>query len=384
MTNASAASLIDLSSRSIGGVNMTLLTCSPAAIQQVSAANGQLTLTMNGIDPAWGTTGPTTSMFNVTESINGGTPIPVNASYPGGTNVTLNISVPTIVPTTAVQSIVYYVSYMNELPVSANAFTVPPATGGSTTLAFTSAPNLPQATLSTPYSYTLVVTGGSGGYTFSLPIPAGEPSNYPDGLSLSSNGVFSGTPIMGGTWDGILVIVKDTTGSSITGSFNLTVATNTSATLSLPRATLANATVGATYTASISATGGTPSYSYALASGSSLPAGLTLGTNGTISGTPTVSGTIIFTVNVTDSTTPAAGTANQTFSITVNQAPTSGSQQSGDYTYTVTAGVAQITKYTGAGGAVTIPSTLDVFPVTSIGDSAFDGCTGITSVSIPQ
>ena len=54
------------------------------------------------------------------------------------------------------------------------------------------------------------------------------------------------------------------------------------------------------------------------------------------------------------------------------------------YTYTVTAGEAQITKYTGTGGVVTIPSTLGGAPVTSIGFNAFYNCTGLTSISLPQ
>ncbi|SPF49071.1 exported hypothetical protein [Candidatus Desulfosporosinus infrequens] len=88
-------------------------------------------------------------------------------------------------------------------------------------------------------------------------------------------------------------------------------------TLSLPSVTLGNAMAGYVYTANFSATGGTPPYSYALASGSSLPAGLTLGSNGTISGTPTTSGTTSFSVNVTDSSKPIAGTAINTFSLTI-------------------------------------------------------------------
>ena len=56
----------------------------------------------------------------------------------------------------------------------------------------------------------------------------------------------------------------------------------------------------------------------------------------------------------------------------------------GDFTYTVTGGAAQITGYTGAGGVVTIPSTLVGTPVTSIGDYAFFACPSLTSISIPQ
>ena len=43
-----------------------------------------------------------------------------------------------------------------------------------------------------------------------------------------------------------------------------------------------------------------------------------------------------------------------------------------------------ITGYTGPGGAVTIPDTIEGRPVTSIGDRAFYECTGLTSVTIPN
>ena len=35
-------------------------------------------------------------------------------------------------------------------------------------------------------------------------------------------------------------------------------------------------------------------------------------------------------------------------------------------------------------GAITIPATLGGYPVTSIGDHAFSGCSGLTSVTIPD
>jgi BspA type Leucine rich repeat region (6 copies)/PKD domain len=58
--------------------------------------------------------------------------------------------------------------------------------------------------------------------------------------------------------------------------------------------------------------------------------------------------------------------------------------QDGDYTYTVSNGEATITKYTGAGGAITIPSRLGGYPTVIIGDNAFNACTFLTSVIIPN
>ena len=53
------------------------------------------------------------------------------------------------------------------------------------------------------------------------------------------------------------------------------------------------------------------------------------------------------------------------------------------FTYTTNNGAITITKYTGSGGAVTIPNTTNGLPVTSIGDYAFARTTSLTSVTIP-
>ena len=58
--------------------------------------------------------------------------------------------------------------------------------------------------------------------------------------------------------------------------------------------------------------------------------------------------------------------------------------QSGDFTYTATTTAVTITAYTGAGGAVTIPSSISSLPVTIIGTNAFKDKTAITSVTIPN
>ena len=71
------------------------------------------------------------------------------------------------------------------------------------------------------------------------------------------------------------------------------------------------------------------------------------------------------------------------------QEPVLGSGTSGDFTYDYGAATVTITGYTGAGGAVNIPSTIEGKPVVSIGKYAFyDEQTltgkGLTSVTIPN
>ena len=57
----------------------------------------------------------------------------------------------------------------------------------------------------------------------------------------------------------------------------------------------------------------------------------------------------------------------------------------GDYTYEISDGKATITNcYWEASGDITIPSTLGGCPVTAIGDEAFEYCTRLTSVAIPD
>jgi hypothetical protein len=59
--------------------------------------------------------------------------------------------------------------------------------------------------------------------------------------------------------------------------------------------------------------------------------------------------------------------------------------QAPDFTYTNTNGTITITGYTGPGGNVAIPSTINGLPVTSIGDQAFwFNCANLTGITIPD
>ena len=64
--------------------------------------------------------------------------------------------------------------------------------------------------------------------------------------------------------------------------------------------------------------------------------------------------------------------------------PTAVWNQALDFTYTNTNGTVTITGYTGPGGVVTIPSSIDGRAVTSIGDGAFSGVSVLTGVTIPD
>ena len=89
--------------------------------------------------------------------------------------------------------------------------------------------------------------------------------------------------------------------------------------ISLSPSTLPNGALAAPYSQTVTASGGTAPYSFAVTSGS-LPAGLTLSSSGLISGTPTAAGTSTFEITATDSTDAGGGggcTGTRPYSITI-------------------------------------------------------------------
>jgi len=139
--------------------------------------------------------------------------------------------------------------------------------------------------------------------------------SLPPGLSLSPGGALSGTLSTAGTYT-FLVSAADTGNASNAGyrQFVMTVTPIglTSAT------TLPYGNVGSAYNQTSLAAGGAGALSWTLAPFNYLPAGLSLSSNGNISGTPTQTGQFEFTINVTD----AAGNSDTwSFTIAVYAAP---------------------------------------------------------------
>jgi hypothetical protein len=105
--------------------------------------------------------------------------------------------------------------------------------------------------------------------------------------------------------------VSATTSGANTVNFNLT---NGCVPLVINPPSLPNGQFGVFYSQTLVASNGTAPYTFSLALGSTLPAGLTLSMGGVLSGTPTAPGTVTFTVNVSDIN---ACTGSRTYTITV-------------------------------------------------------------------
>lgn len=161
----------------------------------------------------------------------------------------------------------------------------------------------------TAYSVKFAAAGGRQPYAYALL------GSLPDGLKLSaSTGLISGTPTTAVTATNISVVATDSDGrKASTHPFGIAI-TGPLAVAGTPSPT---ARVGAAYTATFAASGGTGPYVLSLASGS-LPAGLALSSFGRITGAPTEAGTFSYAVAASDAAGATATTP--TFQLQVNAA----------------------------------------------------------------
>ncbi len=157
------------------------------------------------------------------------------------------------------------------------------------------ATTLPNGTAGQAYSAAITqASGGIAPYTYAVTAGA-----LPAGVTVNSaTGALSGTPTVTGNFSFTLVATDSTSGTPGQASRSYTLAI-VAPTLTVAPSTLPSGTAGTAYSQTLSTSGGTAPYTYALSSGA-LPAGLSLSSTGVLSGTPAVAGSFTFVVGVTD------------------------------------------------------------------------------------
>ncbi len=157
----------------------------------------------------------------------------------------------------------------------------------------------------TPYNFQFVGRNGCPPYNFVF-----LSGSLPTGLSMDSGGTISGTPTQAGIFQ-FWVELRDSgcsggtcppAGNSCSAASQRPFTIEITEKLTVTSGALAPATVGVPYSSKLTAAGG-GSLTWSIASGG-LPAGLTLGADGTIAGTPAAAtpAPVTFVAQVTDGT----------------------------------------------------------------------------------
>ena len=241
------------------------------------------------------------------------------------------------------------------------------------------------------FSQTFTQSGGIGTTTFSL-----ASGTLPTGLTLASNGVLSGTPTQTGTFT-ITVKAIDSNGCSGTGpTYTLTIVCQT---ITVTNPAVSSGVAGTPFSQTFTQSGGIGTTTFSLASGT-LPTGLALAANGTLSGTPTVVGTFPITVTVTDAN-GCTGTGS-TYNLVINcqtitvmppavNSGVAGSPFSQTFTQSGAIGSATFTLASGVlpsglslatnGGLSGTPTQTGTFSITVKVTDA-NGCTGTTGYTL--
>ncbi|MGA8089371.1 MAG: putative Ig domain-containing protein, partial [Terracidiphilus sp.] len=217
-------------------------------------------------------------------------------------------------------------SVSSNTTVAVQAFSVADSTkSAATALVISPSPVITTTSLAggavgTAYSTTLQATGGTGALSWGL----ASGSSLPAGLSLNAAGGISGTPTAAGSPSFTVKVTDASQGQqgpvSATQQLSLTIAP---AALTIITTSLPNAVVGGAYNVALVASGGTPPYTWTVASGSTLPSWLSItgsGTSWQITGTPTAAETDRFSLKLTDSGTPTPQSKNQSYNLNVTTA----------------------------------------------------------------
>ena len=175
--------------------------------------------------------------------------------------------------------------------------------------------SLPDATVDQPYLAHLTASGGVAPYAFAM-----QGLNiWVIGLQVASDGTISGTPTTA-TAPALLdfhIVATDANGSTGTQEYTINLRYGS---LTVSPTTVPSATVGAAYSVTFSASGGTAPYVFSDYPSTPLPSGLMLSAGGVLSGTPENATQAFITIKAVDST-GAFGTQNYSIVIAPYVAP---------------------------------------------------------------
>jgi Putative Ig domain len=173
---------------------------------------------------------------------------------------------------------------------------------------------LPMAAVGVPYRYEFKASAGTPPYTWAKKKKK-KFGAFPDGISLSPDGILSGTPTTQGA-SSFTVIVSDLNDKQATKPLTLEVGPPPPP-LSITTDFLPQGLQGVPYNAQLEGSGGVGPYTWTIDTGA-LPAGLTINDAGVIAGRPSTAGSTSFVVRVKDS----LGTSStKSLFLTVTQPP---------------------------------------------------------------
>jgi VCBS repeat-containing protein len=284
-----------------GTVDLTLVVTNGAGC---SASNG----TSVTINPSPSTPTVTPSSSGVCAGSTGNT-----ASGPAGaTTYSWSITNGSITSATNIQTVTWTagvagtttltltVTNGSGCPATGNANVVVNANPSSPTITPAQSPVCPNSTGNT-------ASGPGGATTYAWSITGGSITSATNIQTITYTAGASGQV-------GLTLVVTNAAGCSASNTLNVNISSAITPARNgggaFPAGTIATAYAGQSFTAS----GGTGPYTFAV-TGGTFPTNLTLASNGTISGTPTATGTFLFTVTATDASN-CTGAAS--FSIAIN------------------------------------------------------------------
>lgn len=299
---------------------------------------GPVTLEQGGTAALTAAVTNDTASAGVTWSLSGAGSLTGNSTTAVTYNAPANVtaaSVATVTATSVADSTKTAKFIVNLVP--------PPAVGPAT---------LPGGNVGTPYNQTVTITGGVAPYTLSI---SGTQIAGVTFTAGATSATISGIPTAAATY-GFTVKVTDSGNPAQTSNMQYSVTIGAQQPLNITTTSLPNGALGAVYgPVQISATGGFAPYSFGA---TGLPAGLTLSSGGSLTGTPTAAGPFSVNITVTDSETPTVGTFTTTLALTITAPPLALSPSTGSLP-NATQNAAYTTSITPSGGVGPYTITLD-------------------------